>query len=92
MATTKAYNLEDMLPGVLNGWQSLECCQWCHRETNDPIEGHDGFCPVPAVTLLARAHLTMREADFAVRPEGCNCASFVFDGVHNKNCAISQSR
>ncbi len=40
----------------------------------------------------AKRRLTPRAADFAVRPAGCNCASYVFDGVHNENCSISQSR
>lgn len=47
------YNLEYMLPGVLNTWNQGGHCGTCARKTDSPIEGHDGFCPVPPLHLLA---------------------------------------
>lgn len=52
MATTADYNLRYMLPGVLSASFDALGCRSCRRQTHDPVVGHDGFCPVPALYLL----------------------------------------
>ena len=38
-----------LLPGVMQMWHDGFGCNSCTRDTKDPIEGHDGMCPVPAL-------------------------------------------
>jgi len=56
MSTKQPYNLDYMLPGVLNAALNAGHCRSCHRKTDSLVEGHDGYCPVPAVETL-RAQL-----------------------------------
>ena len=46
------YNHETMFEGVKNAWCDGGGCHWCGRDTRDPMKGHDGFCPVPAMFAL----------------------------------------
>ncbi len=62
MATGKKYDYS-WIPAVLGSWKEFANtklgyrCAWCYRETDDPIIGHDGFCPCPALHFLNNEYL-----------------------------------
>lgn len=54
------YDLEKSLPGVLNAWHDAAGCRSCGRKTHDPLTGHDGYCPVPAMFSLRAENDALR--------------------------------
>jgi len=58
ITTNPEYDLEKMLPGVLNACIDGGGCRWCMRQTHDKFIGHDGHCPVPALFKLVELHGT----------------------------------
>ena len=46
------YNHNTMFEDVKNAWNDGFGCLWCKRDTDNPFDGHDGYCPVPVMFAL----------------------------------------
>lgn len=63
------YDHATMFEGVKGVWCDGGGCHWCGRDTRDPLKGHDGFCPVPAMFMLEAEKNILLE--YAVHKKDC---------------------
>ena len=82
------YNHATMFEGVKNVWCDGLGCHWCGRPTRDPLKGHDGFCPVPAMfTLEAEKNILVEHGVTQMKEIG----ALREYAVHKKDCFQARS-